>query len=130
MLLAREPLVVSAPATSYLRNKEVAEAVPGHLTKAGIRTSVRTFEWVTYSKPAFNHRAVPMFLIGWGNATRDADASVFSTFRSGSRFANYLNDKFDRLIGEAQVTVDLTRRRELYARAQRLMLDGEGVIPL
>ena len=71
-----------------------------------------------------------MFLIGWGNTTWDADASLFPTLRSGNPFANYFSPEFDLLVDEAQVTADNTRRRALYARAQRLVLDDAAVIPL
>jgi peptide/nickel transport system substrate-binding protein len=71
-----------------------------------------------------------MFLIGWGNATWDADASMSPTLRSGLPFSNYFSQQFDQLIDEAQITTDSTRRRALYARAQRLVLDDAAVIPL
>ena len=55
---------------------------------------------------------------------------MFPTLRSGNRFANYFNPEFDRLIDEAQVTLDRPRRRALYARAQRLVLEDAAVLPL
>jgi peptide/nickel transport system substrate-binding protein len=123
-------LTLNSPQGRYLKDKEVAEAVAGQLTKAGIRTSVKTFEWATYGKLVFSHKAGPMFLIGWGNTTWDADASLSPTLRSGHPFSNYFSQEFDQLIDEAQTTTDGTRRRALYARAQRLMLDDAAVIPL
>jgi len=123
-------LTLNSPNGRYLRDKEVAEAVAGQLTKSGMQTSVRTFEWATYGKLVFSHKAGPRFLIGWGNPTWDADASMFPTLRSGNRFANYFNPDFDRLVDEAQVSADSVRRRALYARAQRLVLDDAAMIPL
>jgi peptide/nickel transport system substrate-binding protein len=123
-------LTLNSPHGRYLKDKEVAEAIAGQLSKAGIRTSVRTFEWATYGKLVFTHQAGPMFLIGWGNTTWDADASLFPTLRSGNPFANYFSPEFDGLVDEAQVTADNTRRRALYARAQRLVRDDAAVIPL
>jgi peptide/nickel transport system substrate-binding protein len=123
-------LTLNSPQGRYLKDKEVAEAVAGQLAKAGIRVSVKTFEWATYGKLVFNHKAGPMFLIGWGNATWDADASMSPTLRSGLPFSNYFSQQFDQLIDEAQITTDSARRRALYARAQRLVLDDAAVIPL
>jgi peptide/nickel transport system substrate-binding protein len=76
------------------------------------------------------HKANPMYLIGWGNTTWDADGTLFPIWRSGNPFTNYLNRDFDGLIDEAQSSVDPKRRNELYARAQRLMLDDGAVLPL
>ncbi|HSE95062.1 MAG TPA: ABC transporter substrate-binding protein, partial [Methylomirabilota bacterium] len=41
-------LVLNSPDGRYLKDKEVSEAIGGQLTKAGIRTTVRTHEWGTY----------------------------------------------------------------------------------
>jgi peptide/nickel transport system substrate-binding protein len=123
-------LTLNSPNGRYLKDKEVAEAVAGQLAKAGIRTSVRTFEFGRYGNLVFIHGAGPMFLIGWGNPTWDADASLFPTLRSGSPFSNYFNPEFDRLIDEAQISMAAARRRELYARAQRLLLEDAALIPL
>jgi peptide/nickel transport system substrate-binding protein len=71
-----------------------------------------------------------MFLIGWGNATWDADGSLFPLFRSGNPFPNYFNEEVDRLVDEAQTSTDRERRLALYARAQRLVLDDGAVVPL
>src|SRR5262245_23811212 len=60
-------LVLNSPDGRYLKDKEVAEAIAGQLTKAGIRTRVRTFEWTTYlNQMVYVHKANPMYLIGWG----------------------------------------------------------------
>ena len=41
-------IALNGPQGRYVRDKEVAEAVTGQLTKAGIRTTLRTFEFVNY----------------------------------------------------------------------------------
>ena len=124
-------LTLNSPDGRYLKDKEVAEAVAGQLTKAGIRTRVKTHEWTTYlTQLVYPHKANPMYLIGWGNTTWDADGTLFPLFRSGNPQSNYNSPDFDGMIDEAQTSVDPKRRLELYARAQRLMLDDGAVLPL
>src|SRR5881392_2685676 len=41
-------VTLNGPQGRYVRDKEVAEAVAGQLTKAGIRTTLKTFEFVNY----------------------------------------------------------------------------------
>src|SRR5882724_10622577 len=41
-------IVLNGPQGRYVRDKEVAEAVSGQLNKAGIKTTLRTFEFVNY----------------------------------------------------------------------------------
>ena len=124
-------LTLNSPDGRYLKDKEVAEAVAGQLTKAGIRARARTFEWTTYlTQMVYPHKASPMYLIGWGNTTWDADGTLGPIWRSGNPQANYFNADYDGMIDEAQTAVDPKRRLELYARAQRLMLDDGAVLPL
>src|SRR5437870_11933536 len=57
---------------------------------------------------------------------RDAQPAV----PLGQRAANYYSPDFDGLVDEAQTSVDPKRRLELYAKAQRLMLDDGAVLSL
>jgi peptide/nickel transport system substrate-binding protein len=123
-------LTLNSPRGRYPKDKEVAEAVAGQLSRTGIRTTVRAFEFNTYGNLVFSHKAGPMFLIGWGNATWDADASLSPLFQSGNPFPNYLNEEFNRLLDEARTSIDDTHRLNLFARAQRLMLEDGAVVPL
>ncbi|HET8577649.1 MAG TPA: ABC transporter substrate-binding protein [Methylomirabilota bacterium] len=124
-------LTLNSPDGRYLKDKEVAEAVAGQLNKAGIRARVRTFEWTTYlNQMVYIHKANPMYLIGWGNTTWDADGTLGPLWRSGNPLANNYNPDFDGMIDEAQTSVDPKRRLEIYARAQRLMLEDGAVLPL
>ena len=124
-------LTLNSPDGRYLKDKEVAEAVAGQLTKVWVRTRVRTFEWTTYlNQTVYIHKANPMYLIGWGNTTWDADGTLFPLWRSGNPLANHYNPDFDGMIDEAQTTVDAKRRLEIYGRAEKLMLEDGAVLPL
>ena len=124
-------LVLNSPDGRYLKDKEVSEAVAGQLTKAGIRTKVRVYEWTTYlNKYVYVHGADPMFLIGWGNTNWDADGTLFPLFRSGQPLANFYNADFDGLVEDAKVNTDPKVRLERYAQALKLFRDEAPVIPL
>src|SRR6266487_1065389 len=50
-------MIVNAPQGRYVRDKEVAEAVAGQLTKAGIRVNLRVHEWGNYlNNMAYVHK--------------------------------------------------------------------------
>jgi peptide/nickel transport system substrate-binding protein len=124
-------LTLNSPDGRYLKDKEVAEAVAGQLTKAGIRTRVRTHEWTTYlTQYVYPHKGSPFYFIGWGNTTWDADGTLGALFRTSNPQTNYHNPDFDGMIDEAQTSVDPKRRQELYARAQRMVIDDGAVLPL
>src|SRR2546428_7474082 len=69
-------IVLNRPQGRYVRDKEVAEAVAGQLTKAGIRTTLRTFEFVDYlNNQVYVHKPGPLWLIGLGHPGTEADAN-------------------------------------------------------
>ena len=124
-------IVLNAPDGRYLKDKEVAEALGGQLTKAGIRTTVKVHEWGTYlNQMQYVHNGGPMSLIGWGNTTWDADGTLVPTFRSGRALSNYFNEQYDSLLDEAATTVDPKARQALYTKALQIFMDDAPAIPL
>jgi peptide/nickel transport system substrate-binding protein len=124
-------LTVHGPQGRYVRDKEVLEAVGGQLTKAGIKTTVRTYEFVNYlNNMAYVHKAGPVWLIGWGTPTIDAETVYVPLFRSGNVLANYYNEDFNRMIDEAQTIMDEKKRLEQYHRINKLWIEDAAAVPL
>jgi len=124
-------ITLNGPQGRYIRDKEVAEAVAGQLTKAGIRTTVRTFEFVTYlNTMVYVHKAGPVWLIGWGQGAMDAEGIYVPLFRTGSTLSNYHNADFDGMVDEAQTTMDDKKRLALYHRINRLWIEDAAAVPL
>jgi peptide/nickel transport system substrate-binding protein len=124
-------IVLNAPQGRYVRDKEVAEAVAGQLTKAGIRTSVRTFEWGNYlNTMVYVHKAGPIWMIGWGSGTYDAESIYVPLFRTGGVFVNYHNAEFEGMVDEAQTIMDEKKRLEQYHRISRLWIQDAAAMPL
>ncbi|MBI2202251.1 MAG: ABC transporter substrate-binding protein, partial [Candidatus Rokubacteria bacterium] len=124
-------ITLNAPQGRYVRDKEVAEAVSGQWKKAGIRTTLRTFEFVNYlNNMVYVHKAGPVWLIGWGTPTVDAETVYVPLFRSGNIFVNWHNDEFNRMVDEAQTIMDEKKRREQYMRINKLWVDETPAVPL
>jgi len=124
-------IVLNAPQGRYVRDREVGEAVAGQLTKAGIRTTLKTLEWGNYlNSMVYVHKAGPIWMIGWGAGTYDAESIYLPLFRSGTVFSNYHNPDFDRLVDEAQAIMDEKKRLEQYHRITRLWIEDAAAMPL
>jgi peptide/nickel transport system substrate-binding protein len=124
-------IVLNGPQGRYVRDKEVAEAIAGQLTKAGIRTQLRIHEWGNYlNNMAYVHGAGPIWLIGWGTSTYDAETVYVPLFRSGKILSNYHNPDFDRMVDEAQTVMDPKKRLELYHRINKLWVEDAAAMPL
>jgi len=124
-------LVLNSPNGRYPKDKEVAEAIAGQLTQAGIRTQLKVYEWTTYmNNIAYRHGGAPMWLIGWGNTVWDADYTFTPMFRTGQVLANYWNPEFNNLLEDGQTNMDPKKRLQIYAKAGRIFMDDAPVISL
>ena len=124
-------IVLNGPQGRYVRDKEVAEAVAGQLIKAGIKTTLRTFEFVNYlNNMVYVHKAGPVWLIGWGHPTMDAEAIYVPLFKSPNIFANWLNEDFNGMVEQAQSEMDEKKRFAQYQRINKLWIEEVPAIPL
>jgi peptide/nickel transport system substrate-binding protein len=124
-------VTLNGPQGRYVRDKEVAEAVAGQLTKAGIRTTLKTFEFVNYlNNMVYVHKAGPIWLIGWGTNTMDAETIYVPLFKSPAIFANWHNEEFNRMVDEAQAIMDERKRLEQYHRINKLWIEEMPAVPL
>ncbi len=114
-------LTLNSPSGRYLNDKEVAEAVVGDLRKIGINARVKIHEWGTYMNMTYSHKAGPSYLLGWGGATFDADATLFPLMRTGQVLSHYSNPKLDGLIEEGRSTMNKAKRQIIYSEAARLV---------
>jgi peptide/nickel transport system substrate-binding protein len=124
-------IVLNGPQGRYVRDKEVAEAVSGQLTKAGIKTSLRTFEFVNYlNNMVYVHKAGPVWLIGWGSPTMDAEAIYVPLFKSPNIFVNWHNEDFNGMVEQAQSEMDEKKRLAQYHRINKLWIEEVPAVPL
>jgi peptide/nickel transport system substrate-binding protein len=114
-------MILNSPQGRYVRDREVAEAVSGQLTKAGIRTTLRVHEWGNYlNNMVYVHKAGPAYLFGWGaGGTYDAEGVYDPLFRSGKINTNYYSGDLDGMNDEAKQSMDPNRRVELFYRINR-----------
>jgi peptide/nickel transport system substrate-binding protein len=123
--------MLNGPQGRYVRDKEVLEAVAGQLTKAGIKTTMRTYEFVNYlNNMVYVHKAGPVWLIGWGQGMMDAEGIYVPLFRSGSLLCNYYNADFDGMVDQAQTMMDEKQRLAQYHRLNKMWIDDQAAVPL
>jgi peptide/nickel transport system substrate-binding protein len=125
-------IVLNSSQGRFLRDREVAEAITGQLSKAGIRTTLRIHEGVSWlNNVLYVHKAGPVYLLGWGSGgTYDAEGVYDPLFRSGKILTNYYNADLDALNDEAKQSMDPTRRLELFHRINRIVIDDAAAMPL
>jgi peptide/nickel transport system substrate-binding protein len=124
-------LTLNGPQGRYVRDKEVAEAAAGQLSKAGIRTTVKTYEFVNYLNTlTYKHKGGPVWLIGWGTPTIDGETVYNPLFRTGSNLGTYSNPDLDGLMEAAQKEMDEKKRLALYHQINKLWIEDAAAAML
>jgi peptide/nickel transport system substrate-binding protein len=112
-------IAFDAPDGRYVNDKQVAEAIAGELAKVGIKVQLNVQEWGNYIGKIVNHKAGPMWMIGWGNAMFDAD-NTYTPLVHRSALLSYTADpELDRMIDQARSTFDAGRRGAIYRDISR-----------
>ncbi|MCX5907312.1 MAG: ABC transporter substrate-binding protein [Deltaproteobacteria bacterium] len=114
-------LTLNSPSGRYLNDKEVSEAVVGDLRKAGINATVKISEWGTYMSMLYAHKGAPAYLLGWGGATFDADATLFPLLRTNQVLSHYSNPDLANMIENGRSIMDRAKRQKIYSDAAKLL---------
>jgi peptide/nickel transport system substrate-binding protein len=113
----------------YQKDRETAQAIASQMTKAGIKTEIKTPEYAIYEE-SFNNGKYGMYMFGRGSIT-DPEAFYIRYFRSGrGKRLSYKNPEFDRLFDQQSETFDTVKREEMLRQMGRILHDDCPVIPL
>jgi len=110
-------MVLNAPIGRYNKDKEIAEAVAGQLSQTGAKVTTKIQEWTQYVNQTSNRSLTPMYELGWGNDSYDADNTLTSLFTTGARLSTYSNPELDKLVAEARYEIDPQKRQAMYSKA-------------
>jgi peptide/nickel transport system substrate-binding protein/oligopeptide transport system substrate-binding protein len=102
------------------------------LTAVGIRADFQyQTDWPTFLKMVSERRA-PAFLHAWYADVPDPDNFLHLLFHSQSprNYMGYANPEVDKLLTEARSEREISRRVELYRRAEQLIMDDAVVLPI
>jgi dipeptide transport system substrate-binding protein len=114
--------------------KRAGELMQADWAKVGIKVKVQMMEWGEMLKRT-GHGDHDITFLNWAGDNGDPD-NFFTPNLSctavtgGGNKGQWCNKAFEELIDLARKTTDHTKRVELYTKAQRLLYDEVGVIPL
>lgn len=115
------------PVGRYLMDRQLAENLQAQLAQVGVRVKIRQWEFqalmAEVKKGQFD-----MVLLGWSPSTGDADQGLYPVFHSSqwppnSNRAHYKNTDVDRLLEQAKEETNEEARRQLYAQAEKIIMD-------
>jgi peptide/nickel transport system substrate-binding protein len=116
--------------------KSIAQVMQQNLEKVGVSAKLVTYEWGTYlSKTGAGEHTT--CLLGWTGDNGDPDNflnvllnSASATPQNALNVAYYKNPKVDKLLAQAQSTVDENEREKAYFQAQEIMHKDAPWVPI
>jgi peptide/nickel transport system substrate-binding protein len=110
-------LTLQAPVGRYNKDKEIAEALAGQLSATGAQVTTNIQEWTTYVNQTRTRALTPLYELGWGNDSYDADNTLTSLLTSDAPLATWGTPETDKLISDARFELDPGKRQATYAKA-------------
>ncbi len=109
---------------------QTTEAIVADLAKAGIRTKQRFIGEVgPFTNLVRDSKSDPMFTWSWGYySIFDADAIFYDVMTCNQPYSYYCNKAFDDLVLQGRSTLDQKKRAEIYAKAQKMILDDAAYL--
>lgn len=112
---------------------DIANLIAEQLRKIGISVTVTPYEWGTFFKDIANG-SFQLYSLSWvGVSEPDIYYNIYHSSQIppvGQNRNRYINKEIDRLTEEGRVEVDREKRREIYAKIQRIVSGELPYIPL
>lgn len=120
--------------TSTVKSRiDIVRMIAHQLAKVGIGVRVEPYEWGTFFKDV-RRGNFQAYTLSWVGVT---DPDIFYDVCHSSQFpphglnrGRYRNLQVDRLVEEGRVTMDRNKRRVIYNKVQRILLEDLPFIPL
>lgn len=114
-------LVFDAFQGRYVKDKEMAEAIAGQLTQAGIRTRVQIHEWGVFTKRMWSHQSSPIALLAWVDNVNDPDIQNYRVLQTGGNWSQNSDPELDALMKEIATEMNPEKRKALIMKQQDYM---------
>ncbi len=107
--------------------KKMGELMQADLAKVGIKAKLVSYDWPTYLEKSKNG-SHQMLQMGWTGDNGDPDNFLnvllgCASVKSGSNYARWCHEPFEKLISDAKISSDVKKRTKLYMDAQKIFKD-------
>jgi len=116
--------------------KGIAQVMQNDLEKVGVKVKLQTYEWGTYLDKT-GRGEHPMALLGWTGDNGDPDnflnvllSSSTATKTDALNIAYYKNPKVDKILKQAQQSIDNGERQKFYYQAQEMLVKDAPWAPI
>ena len=108
----------------FLKDREIAEAVAGQLSKVGITANVKVYEWGLFGKRMFSHQASPIALMTWSEVKGDPDSHNRLQLLKGGTWSQTDDPTLDDFVRRIEREMDREKRKALIYDLQAYMRES------
>lgn len=125
----RLPSLVFGTNTNDLFIRSAVAAIQYWRATLAAVITVEDADWSVYLEQ-LRTSPPPLFRMGYCGSYPDAEDFAYTVFHSRSpyNFTGWSSPQYDRLVEEAAFETDVLKRRQLYARAEKLLVEDQAVI--
>ncbi|MCQ2009961.1 ABC transporter substrate-binding protein [Sporolactobacillus sp. STSJ-5] len=107
---------------------DAAQVVKAQLKDVGIKVKIQQQEDSVFFN-ALGKKQFEMTIVGWVGFV-DPDEFFYNIFHTGGAYnqQGYSNKKVDQLLDEGRVTMDQTKRKQIYEQAQKLIVEDAPMV--
>lgn len=114
-------------------HQKIAEAAQAGYKEVGINVELTNLEWGTYLDKVMKGEC-ELFRMGWIADYPSMDNFLYPLFHSSEKGNNnmtfYANPEVDKILEKARSETDDEKRWELYAQAEKMILDDAPIVPI
>lgn len=111
---------MDTPSGRYIKDKEVAEAIAGQLSEAGIRVNLKTQEWGTLQRRMTSGTGAPITLLAWG-FSGDIHGFNNNFMMTGASYYQGTTPEIEALCLKISGEMDPDKRKALVFQEQAMM---------
>lgn len=129
----KNPLKFEFSYNTAENHKKIALAVIDMWKHAfpGIQVTLRNLEWKVFLQERTEGKNIEMFRGGWAGDYNDP-LNFLEIFKSdaGLNHSSYNSPKYDALLDQASMTIDLEKRADIMGQAEKELLEDNPILPI
>ncbi|MCR5507577.1 MAG: ABC transporter substrate-binding protein [Lachnospiraceae bacterium] len=116
-------MTITVP-SNYIPHVDTAQVLVQQLKEVGINATIDQVEWNTWLSDVYAGRKYESTVIGVDASSMTAEALLGRFYsKADNNFTNYSNPEYDKLYEESKVTLDDSKRTELFKAMETLLAE-------
>lgn len=123
------PITLDYPNNNYPMANEVAQAIAGYLTSAGLNVQLNPMEFTAFFPSWVQNQLSSIYYFAFGSSQFHAETILATLYEAGGH-QRHNNPEIDALVKSQRQEIDETRKQEMISDAFRISNEDRQFLPL